>query len=145
MVAGFLGPLSTSEQISECRCFSAFLLISKENTYNILMFPCHPIIPILLLCFSALITKGRWSFPWSSLLEGVIIVVTSMWFSAEWGHSWGLAQVIRELSTLIEGNWPFRFTPHSHLSPARTSTHTLLGPQFPCGFPLVCEMQDRSP
>lgn len=107
MVAGFLGPLSTSEQISACRCFSASLFISKENNYNIPMFPCCPIIPILLLYFGLSITKGRWTLkcPWSLLLEGAIMLVACGFQLSERAVK---ISVIGELH-IIEGYWPFGF------------------------------------
>lgn len=145
MVAGFLGPLSTLEQISACRCFSASPFISKENKYNILMFPCHPITPILLLCFSSSITKGRWSLkaPRSSLLEDAIMLVTSESFFS-WMRPWlrsGLTQVIEELS-LNWGQLPLAFIPTGHFPPNTHIYTQFLGPQFPCGFPFEHEMQD---
>lgn len=109
------------------------------------MFPCHPIIPILLLCFSSSITKGRWSLktPRSFLLEGAIMLVTSECFFS-WTRPWlrsGLTQVVEELSP----NWgqlPFVFIPTGHFPPNTHIYAQFLGPQFPCGFPLEHEMQD---
>ena len=88
--------------------------------------------------FCSSITKGRWTLkaPWSSLLEGAIMLVPAC------------GSQLRDYSVkvslegvFINWGWPAIWV-YNHMPicpPIHTCTYNLL---FPCGFPLEHEMQD---
>lgn len=86
----------------------------------------------------------KFESPGSCLLEDVIMLVTSVWFF----HGVTLVKV-RSLTQVTaglsrnRGQLAFGFILTCQFPPNAHLYTQFLGPQFPCGFPLELEMQDR--